>query len=271
VNAAARAALAGAVDYAGLFPPAGLSMAAAAGNYRKYLASQERWALGRFVCPAARLDELASELEGGDDGWEISATASVGGVADALAAVRRFNAGGSHAQVTAFEAPLEALPTPTGIEAYWELDPASADFEAQAAAVKDAGAFAKLRTGGIHEQAIPSVARVLRFLEVCRRLDLPFKATAGLHHALRGRYPLTYEANAAQVTMHGFLNLMLATAALPDSAAARSMLEGDTLPAAELSEDRVTAARRWFRGFGSCSFEEPLQCLTDLSSTLRPR
>jgi len=271
VSAAARAVLEGAVDYAGVFPPAGLGMAAAVANYRRYRAGADAWALGRFVCPAARLEEFARELEEGDRGIEIAATAPAGGVAEALEAVRRFHQAEARARVTAFEARLAGEPLPTGLETYWELDPAIAEFEAQAMAVKAAGDRAKLRTGGVQTQAIPSVEQVLRFLEVCERLDLPFKATAGLHHAQRGRYPLTYEADAPQATMHGYLNLMLAQAALPNQAAARSMLEAEELPGAELRENRIAAARRLFRGFGSCSFEEPLQCLTDLFSTLRPR
>ena len=40
------------------------------------------------------------------------------------------------------------------------------------------------------------------------------KATAGLHHALRGDYRLTYEPDSARRTMHGFVNLVLAAALL---------------------------------------------------------
>src|SRR6185437_5209246 len=199
VSAAARAVLEGAVDYAGLFPPAGLGMAAAVANYRRYRAGADAWALGRFVCPAARLEEFARELEEGDRGIEISATAPAGGTAQALEAVQRFHQAEAscfapcgatqdkqaearpstsgllrgatrslpraevRARVTAFEAPLAGGPLPTGLETYWELDPASAEFEAQAMAVKAAGDRAKLRTGGVQKEAIPSVEQVLRF------------------------------------------------------------------------------------------------------------
>jgi hypothetical protein len=56
-----RALVAGVVDYAGLFPPAALSMPDAVAGYAEYLASPEAWALGRFVVPATRLDELSAE------------------------------------------------------------------------------------------------------------------------------------------------------------------------------------------------------------------
>ena len=46
------------VDYAGLFPPAQLALEPALRNYARYQTSSEAWMLGRFVCPAARLNEI---------------------------------------------------------------------------------------------------------------------------------------------------------------------------------------------------------------------
>src|SRR5688500_1588995 len=58
---AIRVLLADAIDYAGLFPPAQLDMSGAVAEYASYLQSADQWALGRFVVPAARLDELVAE------------------------------------------------------------------------------------------------------------------------------------------------------------------------------------------------------------------
>lgn len=58
-----RKLLAGAIDYAGMFPPASLSLEQSARNYFDYAAGPEAWMLGRFVCPASRLHELASFVE----------------------------------------------------------------------------------------------------------------------------------------------------------------------------------------------------------------
>ncbi len=55
---ALRALLAGAIDYAGLFPPAGLDMPEAARNYANYRSGPHAWALGRFIVPSARLNEV---------------------------------------------------------------------------------------------------------------------------------------------------------------------------------------------------------------------
>ena len=51
------------VDYAGLFPPAELSMSDATARYSTYLRSSDAWMLGRFVVPLERLDELAACAE----------------------------------------------------------------------------------------------------------------------------------------------------------------------------------------------------------------
>jgi hypothetical protein len=94
------------VDYAGLFPPAGLTMDAAVGLYASYHASTHAWMLGRFVVPVARLDELAHamELVGSPQGnpWRLSALMSADHAGD-VAAVLAFNAARHHAMVDVFE------------------------------------------------------------------------------------------------------------------------------------------------------------------------
>lgn len=53
------------VDYAGLFPPAGLELEPALRNYAAYRTQAESWMLSRFICPAgklAALGEYADEL-----------------------------------------------------------------------------------------------------------------------------------------------------------------------------------------------------------------
>lgn len=55
---AVKALLTDSVDYAGTFPPASLSLDEAIRNYAAYRQQDDAWMLGRFVCPAVRLDEL---------------------------------------------------------------------------------------------------------------------------------------------------------------------------------------------------------------------
>jgi hypothetical protein len=64
------------IDYAGLFPPAGLGMSEAVANYASYRTGPHAWALGRFVVPAGRLVELEQTTEGllpRSNGWRIAA------------------------------------------------------------------------------------------------------------------------------------------------------------------------------------------------------
>src|SRR6185503_18851805 len=77
-HAALRTLLAGSIDYAGLFPPAGLDMATSVRQYADYRSHPDAWALGRFVVPAARLAELEREAAplaptAPADPWRLSA------------------------------------------------------------------------------------------------------------------------------------------------------------------------------------------------------
>ena len=62
VAESATALLSGLIDYAGLFPPASLAMAAAVANYDAYLRGEYSWILGRFIVPVARLEEFEKAL-----------------------------------------------------------------------------------------------------------------------------------------------------------------------------------------------------------------
>jgi hypothetical protein len=141
-------------------------------------------------------------------------------------------------------------------------------------AVRRAGASAKIRTGGVTADAFPPAGDVLSFLRACRRARLRFKATAGLHHAIRGEYRLTYEPSAPQGTMYGFLNIAMAAAFHwfdRDDATVLAVLEEREQDAFEftdaggswrnkrLTRDQLYEVRReFFVGFGSCSFSEPM-------------
>jgi len=74
IKTSVRTLLAGLVDYAGLFPPAGLSMEAAVQNYAKYHNGDLNWMLGRFIVPAGRLDEFAAHAKDAktNDVWKLS-------------------------------------------------------------------------------------------------------------------------------------------------------------------------------------------------------
>ncbi|HEX6060408.1 MAG TPA: hypothetical protein VFZ11_15465 [Gemmatimonadaceae bacterium] len=291
-----RALLHGAIDYAGLFPPAALDMRGAAARYAAYRASDDRWALGRFVVPAARLGELERAIAGLGRGaaassWPLSVligddlstdTARIAAHAATSAPMRIESLEARVASASDVRRFRDAFPEAR--ELYLEL-PAGGDPRPLIEAIGAAGARAKIRTGGVTAAAVPEVATVVRFLAACIALGVPFKATAGLHHPLRAEYALTYEAGAPRATMHGYLNVFLGAALLangaPEQEAERLLDERDPL-AFEVTDDGIlwrgslltTEAidrlrARGATSFGSCSFREPLDDLAALPSLVR--
>ncbi|MCH7720120.1 MAG: hypothetical protein IH988_03900 [Planctomycetes bacterium] len=69
-----RALMEGIVDYAGLFPPAKLPLDEALRNFAEYRRSEHAWMLGRFICPAGRLDDIApyASLLADGEPWAFS-------------------------------------------------------------------------------------------------------------------------------------------------------------------------------------------------------
>src|SRR5687767_12106168 len=59
------------IDDAGLFPPARKPMERAVADHRAARGGPHAWMLGRFLCPAARLGELAAAMP--DDDWRLGA------------------------------------------------------------------------------------------------------------------------------------------------------------------------------------------------------
>ncbi|MGI5126075.1 hypothetical protein ACQEVB_04595 [Pseudonocardia sp. CA-107938] len=125
---------------------------------------------------------------------------------------------------------------------------------------------AKFRTGGVRAELYPSVAELAASIAAVVAAGVPFKATAGLHHAVRNTDPET------GFEQHGFLNLLLATDALlaGGSAADAQALLAERDPAAVAAQVRaldaaaVARTRAAFTSFGTCSITEPLAELVAL-------
>lgn len=58
MEASLKAFMEGIIDYAGLFPPADLSLDTSIQKYSQYRKSDDAWMLSRFIIPATRLGEL---------------------------------------------------------------------------------------------------------------------------------------------------------------------------------------------------------------------
>lgn len=275
------ALLADAIDYAGLYPPAGLDMHTAARNYLEYSRSAHGHALGRFVVDLDRFPYLWDAAGDYARGMRLSVIAPADADWDDL---RRLIDQGYAIEAVEIKAaaPAEigriAARIPSGLTAYFEAPISGAPELVEAIAA--AGARVKIRMGGVTADAIPSAQAVAEMLAEMAARRMIFKATAGLHHPIRGRHALTYAASSPSAVMHGFMNLACAAALLyfgGDAEEARQMLEEEwpgtwqVQPGAIVWEeygwgaDELREVRQQFlAGFGSCSFQEPVRELEAL-------
>ncbi len=277
--------LTGLVDYAGLFPPAELPMAPAVEKYASYRKGAHAWMLGRFVLPISRLDEFAKTAAplapaSGDPWWlaglvnpaslraDLTAAADFNERHDLGAAVDTFEMKATEPAIIAEAAKM----VPRGASLYVEI-PLDPDPAPLLDIVAEHNLRAKARTGGVTPDAIPPSALVARFLSGCAERGIVYKCTAGLHHPIRARYPLTYKPDAPVAVMHGYLNVFLAGAFLlhgmPEPLAV-DLLDETDLKAFQFSDqsivwrghrlapDQLGAERIYATAFGSCSFDEPV-------------
>jgi len=288
------AAFRGLVDYAGLYPPASLTLERVIANYAAYRASPAAWMLGRLVLPLDRLDEAEALARAAGataaDPWPVSVL-----VGDALGASTNSGALTHFRAETGRLLCIESIETAAGtveeiqflsrsyplyLERFIEipLDPDPAPLLAALAAT---ACWAKMRTGGVTPAKVPSTALVARFLARAKHAGAALKATAGLHHAIRAERRLTYATDSPTGIMHGFVNVTFAATLL-----AAGKID-ETLADAVLDDDRPEVfkfggrAGSWLnavltygefahgrdhllRSVGSCSFEEPVEELRQL-------
>ncbi|MEO5579344.1 MAG: hypothetical protein ABIR58_01705 [Gemmatimonadaceae bacterium] len=287
-----RTFLSGIIDYAGLFPPAKVSMEAAVANYAEYRSGDDRDLLGRFIVPAGRIEEFSNAarhvLPRGADAnpWQISAIVT-GDSQTARKSLLEFNCShwrGSdlgHATVDSVEirvgdnAGIAAAKTifPDSLKIFCEIT-SGPGVDSLVDAIAETGVLAKIRTGGTTPEVFPSSTDVIRFISLCHQRRVRFKATAGLHHPLRASYPLTYESGSPRGPMFGYLNVFLAAAfihsgfsddialgVLEASDAARIRFDDDRAEwnGHRIAADGLASARSDLAlSFGSCSFTEPV-------------
>ena len=296
---AVAALLDGLIDYAGLFPPSGEDMRVALQNYASYLNSPDRRALGRFIVPVSRLKEL--EASGKDlmprrsdsEPWRVSVLVAedVHSAGEEMLNFNRRHSAGSaegHAVIDVAELKATAVEEithqrdvlPPLFTAYFEI-PHKGDVTSLLKAIARSGSRAKIRTGGVTVDAFPAPTEIIDFIVACRREGVAFKATAGLHHPLRGEYRLTYEPDSPKGMMYGFLNVFLAAALIhggESSDVALAALEERDPDSLSFADDAITwrgrrldrrtieSSRNEFAiSFGSCSFREPVDELDSLT------
>jgi hypothetical protein len=216
------------IDHAPLFPPASLPLADALEDHRRARESADGWIVRRFVCPASVVPEL--------NGEPLALSVVVDGDADL-----------DDPRIEALEIPPGGAAPRSGAEVY---------FEGAMPPLPSPQALVKVRCG----PTVPAVEELAALVHSCREHGVPFKATAGLHHAVR------------QDGQHGFLNLLASAifgdeeAALAEDDAAAFGVDGDVFRWRDrtASAAEVERGRALFVAFGSCSFSEPVDDLRAL-------
>ena len=282
------------IDYAGLFPPSQVSMSEAVLNYATYRHSNYGWMLGRFILPVARLDEFYESAReflprGQEAAWKLSVLAGED-VSQTIRSMNEFNRKHSDkaicdvlevkaATVSKIENTITLLSK--AITPYFEVAPVGRTFVDLIATLGIKKLRAKIRTGGVTREEFPATRDIIRFVRTCMAANVPFKATAGLHHPVRCFKPLTYAPDAPQGTMHGFLNVLIMTGFARESfrvSLLEEIMEEEFEEVFEFSENGVSwrgshlltlshierLRSKGMRSFGSCSFDEPVADLQEL-------
>jgi hypothetical protein len=295
MNVALRAMLEGVIDYAGLFPPAKLPLGEAVEEYLGIIHGPDKWIVDRFACPIGKLSDLAIELTEHPEEPFVP-VAVIGsnhpdhkhwqhGIEHDAAEMTKFQrAVENHAEIQAYEVRLpdhlhlnqyvNDLKSFTNIDVFAELPWGPEMTDSLAALAELEVASAKARTGGLEATDIPSSVNLAAFIQQCVQLDLTFKLTAGLHH------PLPTLDDRTGATMHGFLNVLTATAmCLSEDLSQREMealLDEKNPKAFNFKRDSlvwhdhkatledIENARTLFFSFGSCSVREPLDDLAKI-------
>lgn len=292
-----RALMTELIDYAGMFPPANLSLEAAYTDYRQHQATLESWMLARFIVPATRLADLTALVDAAPQGAPLRLTV-VGAPAghgaayaestqlelDAIKALdpARYRVENYEVRVPTDAANsgtfvLTGLDGDSALRVFYEV-PLTDQWEGEQAAaarrIEDANRVAnrsdglKLRCGGTEASAFPSAEQVAYMLNTCRDSHIPLKLTAGLHH------PFRHHDAALGVKQHGFINVVGAAVLtqihqlswvdtqriVQANDPATFQFTDAALTWGEWSAgvEQITAARvNLVTALGSCSFDEP--------------
>jgi hypothetical protein len=241
ITDARHALFGGLIDHAPTFPPEELPLEEGLAEHRRVRTREHGWIVNRFVAPASKLVEL------GDEPLRLSVVLDTGSLPQPDQRIEAVEAAGIDPELL-----FDAAP-----EVYAEL-PLRDDLSFRILQLKELGLRVKVRCGGA---VVPSVTGLAELVQACRRLEVPFKATAGLHR------PLRHDGE------HGFLNLLAAAvfgdeeAALEEEDADAFSVTGEAFGWRDRSAgaDEIARARsELFVSFGSCSAREPIDGLAAL-------
>jgi hypothetical protein len=293
--ASLRALLTGAIDYAGLFPPANLELEPALGNYAEYIRGSDAWMLGQFILPVAEFDAAARDISQFENEYPLRVSALgprtdnaqgfLQSLSAAMEAIASFSgACGGCVSAEQFEMPLPSEPNADLFDAirsrvdsrlatFWEAPVKTAQqviglmaHHNRANPGRNQLGF-KLRTGGVKAEAFPTSAEIAAVLMAAGNQQVPIKFTAGLHHPVRVFHP------SVQTKMHGFLNVLgagvLALERQWNEPDIVRMLDDEDPASFTFTDDsfswrdyevptaKIPERRGLVTSLGSCSFDEP--------------
>jgi hypothetical protein len=278
------------VDDAAIFPPASIDLPQAVAEHRAHRSSEYADVVGGFLVSDVKLADLAHVVSGPESlAVNLVVTGGAGAIEPAVTWLARSEGLDLRAvefalrdeddlahnarrlvqvvdsleevldDVTVFAEPpmLRGAPSHGWLSALDELAAREINL--------------KFRTGGVSEDLFPTSGALATCIESALDRELPFKCTAGMHHAVRHDDPDT------GVTHHGFLNVLLATRASLDGqsqeevAAVLEDIDGPALASRLWSDpDRAARTRRWFTSFGSCSVLDAHEDLVELGLLEEP-
>lgn len=289
------------IDYAGMYPPASLSLDEALKSYQKHRSGAEAWMIKQMVLPVDALSRIDAGLLGSGRDFRFAmiprraATDWLGhlradiatlndflrkqpiAVADVLEILLPADVSGAEDLENLLRSATDDL---AGRAAFFEV-PAGPEFlERFTEATEAIAGFSgnnlglKLRTGGTTADLYPAPSLVARALLIAREHRVPIKFTAGLHH------PIRHWNKSVGTRMHGFINILMAgllahhhglsaervEPILEDEEASNFSFTEQTADWRDLALP-VEAIPRWREqvvSFGSCSVDEPWEDLEQL-------
>jgi hypothetical protein len=267
----------GLIDDAAVFPPGNAALPDAVAAHRAHRAAWCAAMVGPLLLPATALRGLAPLLAAGETlAIGLVGDTGLAGLPDAVAGVEpRVEIRQVEVAVAKRgEDPQPGLEYLLGLLAGWpqlvgyaEI-PLSTGLQGAldtivAARAGGSTVAAKFRTGGLAAELFPTPIELAAVICACRDRAVPFKLTAGLHHAIRHADPETGFVH------HGFVNILAGVlAAALDEAEVADVAEllaaTDAVPLVEAVRRRIDQPRPLWIGFGSCSIEEPVADLAQL-------
>ncbi len=269
------------VDDAALVPPSEASVVDAVKTHLAARRAPHAGVIGFLLCPTSRLGALITALRKIRPAQPVAlslvADTGLGGLPKAISTAL------DNAKLLTLR--MIEVPAPSDVDSTWlvqltEFVPDDVvrvveprrgrpEWLEGVRRVAEAGCWPKLRCGGKSAESFPSVEEVADFVAVATATGRPFKATAGLHHAVR------HHDEGTGLTHHGLLNMLVGTAHAVSGTGAHEALRctDPTVLAAEacaLSEDNSRVVRDVFACYGSVSLTEPVTDLIRLGLLPNP-